>query len=46
MRKLFIHIPKNGGMTIRHSDLLKKKVMIVTKDKLISPDYLQRLNLP
>ena len=44
MRKLFIHIQKNGGMTIRHSDLLKKKVMIVTKDKLISPDYLQRLN--
>lgn len=43
MKKLFIHIPKNGGMTIRHSDKLKNRIIIVQKDKLISPDYLQRL---
>jgi len=28
----FIHCPKNGGMTIRHSDLLKGKVQIATPD--------------
>jgi len=43
MKKLFIHIPKNGGMTVRHSDRLKKKIIIVQKDKLISPNYLQGL---
>lgn len=43
MKKLFIHIPKNGGMTIRHSDVLKKHIMIVKKDKLISPEYLGNL---
>ena len=26
-KKLFIHIPKNAGMTIRRSDLLKDKII-------------------
>lgn len=43
MKKLFIHIPKNGGMTIRHSSKLKKRIIIVKKDKLISSSYLQGL---
>jgi ribosomal protein S18 len=41
--KFFIHIPKNGGMTIRHSDVLKKKIMIAKKDKLKSPEYVKQL---
>ena len=27
-KKLFIHIPKNAGMTIRRSDALKDKIMV------------------
>lgn len=41
--KFFIHIPKNGGMTIRHSDVLKKKIMIAKKDKLRNPSYVKSL---
>lgn len=39
MTKFFIHIPKNGGMTIRHSDVLKKRIMIAKKDKLKNLSY-------
>lgn len=37
--KFFIHIPKNGGMTIRHSDVLKKRIRTAKKDKLINDAY-------
>lgn len=41
-KKLFIHIPKNGGMTIRNSPLLKKRIQIVKKN-CVPTDYLQKL---
>lgn len=41
--KFFIHIPKNGGMTIRHSDVLKSKIQYARKDRLRGKDYLFRL---
>lgn len=28
MKRIFIHVPKNGGMTIRHSKFLKDKIII------------------
>lgn len=39
MRKLFIHIPKNAGMTIRHSDALRSKIAIAGPDKHQSEQY-------
>ena len=38
-RKLFIHIPKNAGMTIRHSDVLRSKIAIAGPDKHQSEQY-------
>lgn len=38
-RKLFIHIPKNAGMTIRHSDALRSKIAIAGSDKHQSEQY-------
>lgn len=39
MRKLFIHIPKNAGMTIRKSPLLNNKIMIASPDLHKSAEY-------
>ncbi len=39
----FVHIPKNGGMTIRHSSILKNKILYAKKNMLISPGYLNSL---
>lgn len=38
-KHFFIHIQKCGGMTIRHSNLLKNRVQIATKETHISPKY-------
>ena len=41
LKKLFIHIPKNGGMTIRHKQSLTyKKVIHLTRGCLKSKEYL------
>ena len=37
--KIFVHIPKNAGMTIRHSHLLKGKIFETTDDRHKSPEY-------
>ena len=29
-KKLFIHIPKNAGMTIRRSDVLQNKIVVAS----------------
>ena len=39
MYKIFVHIPKNAGMTVRHSPQLKSKILINTQDKHISREY-------
>ena len=41
--KLFIHIPKNAGMTIRHSALLKGRILIATRNHHKSAEYSQTL---
>jgi len=41
--KLFIHIPKNGGMTIRKIDGIRNKVMFCHKGRQVSNDYTKRL---
>ena len=41
--KLFIHIPKNGGMTIRKIDGIQNKVMFCSHGNHISMDYTKRL---
>lgn len=38
-RKLFVHIPKCAGMTIRKSPQLQDKIVIATRDNHISPEY-------
>jgi len=42
-RKIFVHIPKNAGMTIRHSVFLKQKILVNTSNTHKSPEYTQRL---
>lgn len=39
-RKLFIHIPKNGGMSIRHKhSILVNKIIVPKTNILVSEDY-------
>ena len=42
-KKLFIHIPKNAGMTIRRSDLLKDKIIVARPVIYKTPKYSQEL---
>ncbi len=41
MYKLFIHIPKNAGMTIRRSPMLNNKIMLAGSNIHKSPQYSQ-----
>lgn len=40
-KSLFIHIPKNAGMTIRHSPMLKEKILVAGSNIHKSPQYSQ-----
>jgi len=42
--KIFIHIPKNGGMTIRKSPLLQNKIIACTPELHESPEYTKGLH--
>ena len=41
LKKLFIHIPKNAGMTIRRSPMLQNKIMIAGSNVHKSTEYSQ-----
>lgn len=41
--KIFVHIPKNAGMTIRHSDKLRGKILINNESRHKSKKYTQDL---
>lgn len=41
---LFIHIPKNGGMTIRRSPLLSNRIITVNDNNHVSPTYTAQLH--
>lgn len=43
MYKLFIHIPKNAGMTIRNSEVLRGKFVCAGKGAHVSEQYTQKL---
>lgn len=43
MKQHFIHIPKNGGMTIRNSPQLMGRITISTPNNHISPEYTKNL---
>lgn len=46
-KRLFIHIPKNAGMTIRHGSTggpLRDRVQIATKETHISREYSDKVN--
>lgn len=42
-KKIFVHIPKNAGMTIRHSPFLKDKIIVNTAQTHKSREYTQQL---
>ena len=42
-RKVFIHIPKNAGMTIRRSPVLRDRIIICGQANHKSPEYSQRV---
>ena len=42
-KKIFVHIPKNAGMTIRHSAFLKDKILVNNQDTHKSREYTQEL---
>ncbi len=44
MRKMFIHIPKNGGMTIRQNPKLRPLCLIATSENHISSRYTKELH--
>ncbi len=41
--KLFVHIPKSAGMTIRHSAAINGRIMTAVRGNHISPEYSDRL---
>lgn len=41
--KMFVHIPKNGGMTIRSNKELRKQVILATPDNHINAEYTKGL---
>lgn len=43
-KKMFIHIPKNGGMTIRSSRVMREKIMVATPPFHVSPEYTNGLH--
>ncbi|SDU00736.1 sulfotransferase family 2 domain-containing protein [Stappia sp. ES.058] len=42
-KSLFIHIPKNGGMSIRHAQQLKDRILISSRKRLKSKTYADSL---
>jgi hypothetical protein len=42
--KIFVHIPKNGGMTIRRNPRLRDKVILATPEMHINPKYTKDLH--
>lgn len=42
-KKIFVHIPKNAGMTIRHSPFLKDKILVNNASTHKSREYTQEL---
>jgi hypothetical protein len=42
-KNLFIHIPKNGGMSIRHAAALQNRVTIANRHRLKSKEYVTAL---
>lgn len=38
-KRLFIHIPKCAGVTVRGSEILKRNLVVASKKKLISKEY-------
>jgi hypothetical protein len=42
-KKIFVHIPKNAGMTIRHSAFLKDKILVNNQNTHKSREYTQEL---
>jgi hypothetical protein len=42
-RKIFIHIPKNAGMTIRRSPYLKDKILLNHENRLVDSKYVNGL---
>ena len=42
-KKIFVHIPKNGGMTIRRNPELRPKVLLATPDNHINGQYTRDL---
>lgn len=42
--KIFIHIPKTGGMTIRKNPELRKKVILASPSMHVSPGYTSKLH--
>ena len=43
-QKIFVHIPKNAGMTIRHSDMLRGKILVNGPEKHKSREYTRQLH--
>ena len=39
MKKIFIHIPKNGGMSLRHDTTMKKHILLAEPRNHKSPEY-------
>lgn len=42
-KKIFVHIPKNGGMTIRRNPELRQKVLLATPNNHINKQYTKGL---
>jgi len=41
--KIFVHVPKNAGMTIRHSPMLKDKILVNNTSRHINQKYVDGL---
>lgn len=44
IKKFFIHIPKNGGMTLRNSELIRPRIELAHAGNHINENYTRELN--
>lgn len=44
IKKFFIHIPKNGGMTLRYSELIRPKIELAHAGNHVNEKYTRELN--
>ena len=44
MKRIFVHIPKNGGMTYRKNPNIRNQIILATPNMHVSKEYTRKLH--